>query len=123
MAIPNRTNGEIIYAAHLNAIKAALEALETNPITVTADYVAENTFRLIVADPENNTIEVTLPDATLNENKNYLIKTIETGATYSLSHAVTITSVSGVEGGATYEIEENRQSIRLISTGVTWVIV
>ena len=123
MAIPTRVNGEIIYAAHMNTLRDAVEALETNPITVTADYVAENTYRLIVADPESNSVEVTLPDATTNANKNYVIKTLETGATWELSFPVTVTSVSNIEGAATYTFEENRQSIRLISTGLTWVIV
>ena len=123
MTIPTRINGEIIYAAHMNTLRDGLVALETNPITITEDYTAENTYRLIVCDPASNSIEVTLPDATVNENKNYIVKTLETGASYDLTFPVTITSVSGIDGDTTITVNENKQSFRFISTGTTWVIV
>ena len=121
MTIPTRINGEIIYAEHLNILRSDLDDLSTKTITITEDYTAEGTYRMLVADPELQAINITLPDPSLNQDKNYIIKTLETGATYSLSFDVTI--IGSVDNETNLSITENKQSFRLISNGSTWVVV
>ena len=124
MTIPIRVNGEIIYAEHLNTIKAELEALQTNPITVVNDYIAEATYRFIVADPASNSIQVTLPSASANSGKAYQVKALETGAAYDLSNPVTVIATSGnVDNEASFSFQENKQAVTFKSTGTTWAVV
>ena len=121
MAIPTRINGEIIFAEHVNILRDEINALATVPITVTDDYIAEGTYRLIIADPASNSIDITLPDPALNSDRNYIVKTLETGATYDLSFPVTI--IGSIDGETNLTVQENKQSFRLVSNGTTWVIV
>ena len=121
MTIPLRINGEIIYAEHLNTLREEILALASSPVTTQEDYVLENTYRLIVADPTNQAINITLPDPALNSGRSYIIKALEPLATYDLSNAVTL--VGSVDGDTNYTFLENKQSIKITSTGATWAVV
>ena len=121
MTIPIRINGQIIFAEHMNTIRTELLALATTPITVVDDYTLESTYRLVVADPATQAINITLPDPLLNSGRSYIIKALESGATWDLTNAVVV--VGSVDGDANFTFQENKQSIKLTSNGATWVMV
>ena len=121
MTIPTRINGQIIYAEHMNTLRTEILALATTPITVVANHTLEKIYRLVIANPSAQTIHLTLPDPAVNVGRSYHIKALDSGAAWDLTNDIVI--VGSVDGGANFTFKENKQSIRLISSGTTWVRV
>lgn len=104
------TDGKIKYALTSNMLVGPVLTVSGNTTLDTSDYV------VLV----NATATITLPDATTNPGRQYIIKSIGSGITVT----ITTTSSQRIDGAAPpLTITDSNVSVSLISNGTGWYIL
>jgi len=80
MAIPTRSNSEIIESSWFNLIKTEIEELSFSTAIKVADFTLSSTDKLVTVDTSTVNITGTLPILAGNEGKNYILKKTDANA-------------------------------------------
>lgn len=89
-----------------------------NIVTKTANYTATKEDWMIVCDTNGGSITITLPDATTNKGKMFVVKKVNS------NHSVTIATEGGlIDGSATHSQTNNHSFDQLVSDGTNYLII
>jgi hypothetical protein len=89
-----------------------------NIVNVNTNYQVTNEDWMMVCNTSGGNITITLPNATTNKGKMFLIKKI------SSSHSVIIATDGGtIDGSATHSFNQNNGYDELVSDGTNYLII
>jgi hypothetical protein len=109
-----------IAKLHVNGDFKLDGSFNTNVITITSNKNLDSTHFIVLANASNNSITITLPDATTCTGRWYIIKKIDNS-----TNEVTITPQSGqtIDGQSSITITTQNDLRRIISNGINWYII
>lgn len=118
LELPDRKNGEIIYASFFNSIHAVLKKIGLILKETTVDLTISGYDSLILVDASLNDVEITLPDVALNNGRQFIIVAKDN------TNAISIVSQNGfISGKSSYNLRMQYESIRIFSDGVNWYAI
>ena len=89
--------------------------------TETVDYSVQTTDEVILANAASGTQTITLPSATGNTGRSYLIKRLTASGAATIN--VTGTGGQTIDGAASVALPNQYDAVRVISTGTAWVML
>lgn len=117
--IPERSNGQVILAEWFNILRTGLTELQILSITKTTNYTFSSGYNLVFANAVDNSVTITLPPASLNIGKVFIV--IASDVTNAVS--VAPNGASTIMGENSYILRMKYEAVRLITDGVDWYAI
>ncbi len=117
LAICTENNGLYYGGSEGNAIQLNQNVCFKN---VSDDYLVSVQDRFIFCDTTNGDINITLPDNSLCEGKQFTIKKVDPS---QFSVIVKPDILSLIDGDSQFTITDTNESITLICSGMNWYVI
>lgn len=117
MALPDRINGDIIWAHYFNDIHALLNNLGNNTTTIAVDtIIATSEFNTYKIDANAGSVTVTLPDANSVDELKYTFKCVD----FTNDITIQCFGVQEIDGDPEYNFSMRNESVTLLASGGVW---